>query len=70
MFITKGILKMIKLAIGLMALLVLVGGCVNKGYVADQISASEARTGSQVSALRDKTDANATEVAKLKQLAS
>lgn len=56
----------------LMCLLaVLVAGCgVNKEYVEGQIAASEGRTAAQVATLKDKTDANAAEVARLKTLAS
>jgi len=54
----------------LFAVLLLAAGCgVNKAYVAEQISSSEARTSSQLSAVSDKTDVNAAEVTKLRQLA-
>jgi len=57
------------LVVGLLALVLFVAGCgVNKDYVAEQIQASEARTGAQISGVADKTDANAVEVAKLQQL--
>jgi peptidoglycan-associated lipoprotein len=49
----------------------LVAGCgASKGYVDEQIAASEARTNSQVSAVSTKTDANAAEIAKLNTLAA
>jgi peptidoglycan-associated lipoprotein len=49
---------------------VLIAGCgVNKQFVEEQINASESRTAAQVATLKDKTDANAAEVARLKTLA-
>ncbi|RKX26545.1 MAG: hypothetical protein DRP45_03320 [Candidatus Zixiibacteriota bacterium] len=58
------------LVAGLIAVLLLAAGCgVNKAYVAEQISSSEARTNSQLSAVSDKTDINAAEVTRLQQLA-
>ena len=52
------------------ALALLAAGCgVNKGFVQEQISQSEARTDSKIATLQDKTDANAGEVAKLQSLA-
>jgi len=56
----------------LLALLVtlLSAGCgVNKQYVTDEITASEARTGSQLQTVKDQTDANAAEVQRLQGLA-
>ncbi|MEA1979350.1 MAG: OmpA family protein [candidate division Zixibacteria bacterium] len=59
------------MAIVLLGLLLLVVGCgVNKDFVAQQISDSEARTDGKIGELRDKTDGNAAEVAKLKSLAT
>lgn len=61
-----------KLTTLLLAGIVLVSsGCgVNKDYVAEQISASEAKTNSELATLRDKTDGNAAEVAKLISLSN
>ncbi|MBU0982893.1 MAG: OmpA family protein [candidate division Zixibacteria bacterium] len=54
---------------GCLALLVMLSGCgVNKDYVSEQISASEARTGAQLANVKSQADANATEVAKLQAL--
>ncbi|MCX6834358.1 MAG: OmpA family protein [candidate division Zixibacteria bacterium] len=55
----------------LVALLALLSaGCgVNKQYVADEIAASETRTGSQLQTVKDQTDANAAEVLRLQELA-
>ena len=54
-----------------LALMLLVVGCgVNKDYVNEQISQSEARTGARINSVSDKADANAAEVAKLKSLAA
>ncbi len=59
------------MAIVLLGLLLLVAGCgVNKDFVAQQIADSEARTDGKIGELRDKTDGNAAEVAKLKSLAA
>jgi len=45
-------------------------GCgVNKDFVQEQISQSEARSDSKITALQDQTDANAGEIAKLQSLA-
>ena len=53
------------------ALALLVAGCgVNKAFVEEQIVQSEGRTAAQLATVRDKTDTNAAEVAKLKTLAS
>jgi len=53
------------------AALLLFAGCgVNKDYVAQQISESEARTSGEINTLRDKTDGNAAEISKLQSLAS
>ena len=52
------------------ALLLFVGCGVNKDYVAQQISDSEARTGSQIKAVSDKTDSNSSEISKLKSLSA
>lgn len=57
------------LIVTLMLALFVVGCGVNKDYVAQQISDSESRTQSQISAVTDKTDGNATEIAKLRSLA-
>jgi len=52
------------------ALALFAAGCgVNKDFVQEQISQSEARTDSKVTALKDQTDANAGEIAKLQSLA-
>ncbi len=59
------------MAIILLGVLLLVVGCgVNKDFVAQQIADSEARTDGKLGELRDKTDGNAAEVAKLKSLAA
>ena len=53
----------------LAGLMLLSIGCgASKDYVAEQIIASEARTSSEMAALRDKTDGNAAEVARLLSL--
>ncbi len=58
------------LVVGLLALVLFAAGCgVNKDYVAEQIAASEARTGAEMSGVSGKADANAVEVAKLQALA-
>jgi outer membrane protein OmpA-like peptidoglycan-associated protein len=52
------------------ALALLAAGCgVNKDFVQEQINQSEARTDSKITALKDKTDTNAGEIAKLQSLA-
>jgi protein involved in sex pheromone biosynthesis len=52
-----------KAVIVFLGVLLLFAGCgVNKDFVAQQISDSEARTSSQVKAVSDKTDANASEI--------
>ena len=62
---------MTKLIVAVMLLVVLVVGCgVNKEYVSQQIADSEARTGTWVDGLSDKTDTNAAELARLKTLAA
>jgi peptidoglycan-associated lipoprotein len=55
----------------LFALLALLSaGCgVNKQFVADEIAASETRTGTQIQTVKDQTDANAAEVQRLQELA-
>ncbi|MCB2229114.1 OmpA family protein [bacterium] len=54
-----------------LALMLMVVGCgVNKDYVSEQIAQSEARMGSRINSVSDKTDANAAEVEKLKSLAA
>ena len=59
-----------RIALLMCLLVLLVAGCgVNKQFVDEQISASESRTSAQVATLKDKTDANAAEVAKLRTLA-
>lgn len=51
-------------------LALLAAGCgINKDYVQEQISQSEARTGSQITSLQEEADANAAELAKLQSLA-
>lgn len=57
--------------LSLSILLLVAAGCgVNKDYVNEQIAQSEARTGSRLAAVSDKTDANAAEVARLTSLAA
>ena len=52
-------------------LAILIGGCgANKDFVAEQLSASEARTAERLQALEDKTDLNSQELVKLQQLAA
>jgi outer membrane protein OmpA-like peptidoglycan-associated protein len=52
------------------ALALLAAGCgVNKDFVQEQISQSEARTDSKITTLQGKTDANTGEIAKLQSLA-
>jgi len=58
-----------KAIVGLALALLFIGGCVSKGYVSQEIAASEARTASQVAAVTDKTNTNATEIARLQALA-
>ncbi len=60
-----------RLTVALVALTLLFVGCgVNKDYVAQQIQDSEARTSSEIGTLRDKTDGNASEITKLRSLAT
>ncbi len=60
-----------KAVIVFLGVLLLFAGCgVNKDFVAQQISDSEARTSSQVKAVSDKTDANASEISKLRSLSA
>lgn len=54
----------------LLLTLSIVGCGVNKDYVAQQIQDSEARTNAEIGTLKDKTDGNAAEVAKLRDLAN
>lgn len=55
----------------MLAMLLLIAGCgVNKDYVSQQISESEARTSGEINTLRDKTDGNAAEIVRLQSLAS
>jgi outer membrane protein OmpA-like peptidoglycan-associated protein len=54
----------------LLAALMVAGCGASKGYVDEQIAAAEARMNSQVSTVSSKADANAAEVAKLKDLAA
>jgi len=55
----------------LLAALTLIAGCgVNKQYVAEQIAASESKTGTELQAVQEKTDSNAAEMARLQQLAA
>jgi len=52
-------------------MLIMIAGCgVNKDYVAQQIAESESRTDAKVGELRDQTDGNAAEIAKLQSLAT
>ena len=52
------------------ALALLAAGCgVNKDFVQEQISQSESRMDSKITTLKDKTDTNAGEIAKLQSLA-
>lgn len=52
------------------ALALLAAGCgVNKDFVQEQINQSEARTDSKITTLKDQTDTNAGEIAKLQSLA-
>jgi len=52
------------------ALALFAAGCgVNKDFVQEQISQSEARTDSKITTLKDQTDTNAGEIAKLQSLA-
>jgi outer membrane protein OmpA-like peptidoglycan-associated protein len=44
-------------------------GCASKGYVSEQIAASEAKTSAELSTLAEKSDANAAEIARLESLA-
>jgi len=61
--------EMKKLLIVLGVVAILLGGCgASKDYVAQQIQDSESRTNAQLSGLKDKTDGNATEIAKLRTL--
>ena len=48
--------------------LLLVGCGVNKKYVAEEIAASESRTGTQLQAVKEQTDANAATVQQLQEL--
>jgi len=50
--------------------LVVVSCGASKKYVAEQIQMSEAKTGAEISGLRDKTDGNAAEIARLQSLAA
>lgn len=55
--------------LALVALLLITAGCgVNKEYVEEQIAASESRQNATISSLQDKTDGNAQEIARLRQL--
>ncbi len=52
------------------ALAVITAGCgVNKDYVQEQISQSEARMNSKIAAVQNKSDANAKDIAQLQSLA-
>ncbi|UCD63836.1 MAG: OmpA family protein [Candidatus Zixiibacteriota bacterium] len=57
------------LIIALLLSLLVISCGTSKDYVAEQIAASETRTGEQITAVSDKTDANAAELAKLQSLA-
>jgi len=56
------------LLVTLLAMLLLAGCGVNKQYVADEIAASETRTGTQLQSVKDQTDANAASVQQLQEL--
>lgn len=61
----------IKIIISLLGLSLLLAGCgVNKEYVSQQISDSEARTSADINAVRDMTDGNAAEIARLQSLST
>jgi len=63
-------MKKTSLPVVLALMLLLIAGCgVNKDFVAQQISDSEARTASEINTLRDKTDGNASEITRLQSLA-
>lgn len=49
---------------------VFIGCGASKNYVAEQIQASEARTAAEISSVRDKTETNTTDIAKLQTLAN
>lgn len=66
----KGYFMKILTVLMLIVMLLAVGCGVNKDYVAQQIEASEARTATQLDALTDKTDGNASEIAKLQSLSA
>lgn len=60
-----------KFTVALLALTLMFVGCgVNKDYVAQQIQDSETRTQAEIGTLSDKTDGNASEITKLRSLAS
>lgn len=64
-------MKTTLIVISLLTVLLLAAGCgVNKQYVADEITALEARTAAEIGSIRDKTDLNATELARLQGLAT
>ena len=59
------------LTVALLLLTISFIGCgVNKEYVNQAISDSEARTNAEISTLKDKTDGNASEISKLRNLAT
>lgn len=58
------------LIFALLLSLLVIGCGASKNYVAEQISASEAKTGAEIAAVSDKTDANAADIAKLESLAA
>ncbi len=59
------------LTVVLLLLTLSIVGCgVNKDYVSQQIQDSESRTNAEIGTLRDKTDGNASEITKLRSLAS
>ncbi|MDF1545073.1 MAG: OmpA family protein [bacterium] len=62
-------MKSTYMVVGILMLALIAGCGVNKDYVAQQIADSEGRTDSKISGLRDKTDANASEIARLQSLA-
>jgi outer membrane protein OmpA-like peptidoglycan-associated protein len=56
------------LILALVLMLLTIGCGVNKQYVADEVSASEARTNAEVNDLKAKADANGAEIQRLQQL--
>ena len=58
------------LVFALILSLLFIGCGASKGYVAEQIQASEAKTSAEISTVQDKTDTNAAEITKLQSLAA